>query len=244
MTHWTEDAACRGRMDEFFPDCETRGHVMRRAKALCLTCPVREVCLADAMERDDRYGIWGGLSSPDRKARREGLPIRNCAGCGLLFVRRSRLPICGGCGDVVSRTPVQPVSEAAAAADPRCGTPAGPGAHRRRGEQLCGPCRDARRAYDATRRRLHAVDPSKVRAAVSGAPVGPLTQLEKLQAARQLAASRLPHVEVARRLGCSPRTAARYLATARDEMTHPAEPPGRPSRTAAPTTGKEPASAA
>jgi WhiB family redox-sensing transcriptional regulator len=30
------------------------------AKALCLPCPLREVCLAGALERREPWGVWGG----------------------------------------------------------------------------------------------------------------------------------------------------------------------------------------
>jgi WhiB family transcriptional regulator, redox-sensing transcriptional regulator len=30
------------------------------AKALCQSCPVREACLAGALERREPWGVWGG----------------------------------------------------------------------------------------------------------------------------------------------------------------------------------------
>jgi WhiB family redox-sensing transcriptional regulator len=30
------------------------------AKAMCLTCPVRQECLAGALERREPWGVWGG----------------------------------------------------------------------------------------------------------------------------------------------------------------------------------------
>jgi len=33
---------------------------VERAKALCQTCPLREDCLAGALERREPWGVWGG----------------------------------------------------------------------------------------------------------------------------------------------------------------------------------------
>ena len=33
---------------------------VERAKALCQACPVREACLAGAVERAEPWGVWGG----------------------------------------------------------------------------------------------------------------------------------------------------------------------------------------
>lgn len=41
-----------------------------RMKALCTDCPIREKCLDDAMTRDERYGIWGALTTAERDAYR------------------------------------------------------------------------------------------------------------------------------------------------------------------------------
>jgi WhiB family redox-sensing transcriptional regulator len=31
-----------------------------RAKALCQDCPIRRACLADALDRGEPWGVWGG----------------------------------------------------------------------------------------------------------------------------------------------------------------------------------------
>lgn len=35
-------------------------HDVEVAKALCLSCPVRQECLAGALERAEPWGVWGG----------------------------------------------------------------------------------------------------------------------------------------------------------------------------------------
>ena len=33
---------------------------LERAKALCSECPIRRECLAEALEREEPWGVWGG----------------------------------------------------------------------------------------------------------------------------------------------------------------------------------------
>jgi hypothetical protein len=65
---WQDKAACAG-MDQsvFFP---VRGENVPRAKAICAGCPVRVECLEYAQANCEEFGIWGGLSSTERKEQR------------------------------------------------------------------------------------------------------------------------------------------------------------------------------
>lgn len=38
-----------------------------QGKEVCAVCPIREECLADAMLRRERYGLWGGLIPIERR---------------------------------------------------------------------------------------------------------------------------------------------------------------------------------
>ncbi|MFJ7909841.1 WhiB family transcriptional regulator [Kitasatospora sp. NPDC096204] len=40
----------------------------RRAKMFCAGCPVRTMCLELALERREKYGIFGGLNAAERAA--------------------------------------------------------------------------------------------------------------------------------------------------------------------------------
>lgn len=61
---WHADAACRGVDAEiFFPGSDEESGP---AKAVCSTCPVREICLFFAVKRGERYGVWGGLTERER----------------------------------------------------------------------------------------------------------------------------------------------------------------------------------
>ena len=48
----------------FYPG---KGESTRTAKAVCLACPVRTACLDAAVARDDKFGVWGGLSVRERR---------------------------------------------------------------------------------------------------------------------------------------------------------------------------------
>ena len=62
---WRSFAACRFvDSDVFFPQSDLFSN---RAKLICSTCPVREQCLAWAMVTDQRYGVWGGKTSRERR---------------------------------------------------------------------------------------------------------------------------------------------------------------------------------
>jgi WhiB family transcriptional regulator, redox-sensing transcriptional regulator len=62
---WHEQALCAQTDPEaFFPD---KGGSTRQAKQVCMRCPVRVQCLNYALENDERFGIWGGLSERERR---------------------------------------------------------------------------------------------------------------------------------------------------------------------------------
>lgn len=64
-TDWTTRAACRGSdPDALF----VQGAAQNRAKAVCLGCPVRAECLADALDNRVEFGVWGGLTERERRA--------------------------------------------------------------------------------------------------------------------------------------------------------------------------------
>ena len=67
---WREQAACRGaRIEVFFPG---RGETAGPARQVCAQCPVRQQCLEFAVSNRIVYGIWGGLTGPERRALQPG----------------------------------------------------------------------------------------------------------------------------------------------------------------------------
>jgi WhiB family transcriptional regulator, redox-sensing transcriptional regulator len=62
---WQDRALCAQTDPEaFFPE---KGGSTREAKRVCRGCEVRAECLEYALEHDERFGIWGGLSERERR---------------------------------------------------------------------------------------------------------------------------------------------------------------------------------
>jgi WhiB family redox-sensing transcriptional regulator len=62
---WQERSLCAQTDPEaFFPE---KGGSTREAKRICTGCEVRSECLEYALEHDERFGIWGGLSERERR---------------------------------------------------------------------------------------------------------------------------------------------------------------------------------
>ena len=62
---WQADALCAQTDPEaFFPE---KGGSTRDAKRICEGCDVRAQCLDYALQNDERFGIWGGLSERERR---------------------------------------------------------------------------------------------------------------------------------------------------------------------------------
>jgi WhiB family redox-sensing transcriptional regulator len=62
---WATAAACRGtNPDQLF----VRGAEQNKAKQLCAGCPVRTECLAEALDNQIEWGVWGGMTERERRA--------------------------------------------------------------------------------------------------------------------------------------------------------------------------------
>jgi WhiB family redox-sensing transcriptional regulator len=83
---WSQ-AACRGLPAEWWNpavDVERRQpstavvEAVERAKAICVGCSIRQVCLEWALRQNEWIGIWGGLGPGERrklKARLTAVPL-------------------------------------------------------------------------------------------------------------------------------------------------------------------------
>ena len=66
---WQTDSLCAQTDPEaFFPE---KGGSTRDAKKICTSCEVRSQCLEYALNNDERFGIWGGLSERERRKLRK-----------------------------------------------------------------------------------------------------------------------------------------------------------------------------
>lgn len=63
--NWVPSAICRGAQpDALF----VRGAAQHQAKKVCGACPVRTECLAEALDNEIEWGVWGGMTERERRA--------------------------------------------------------------------------------------------------------------------------------------------------------------------------------
>ena len=62
---WASRGACRSTdPDTLF----VQGAAQNRVKTVCMSCPVRTECLADALDNRIEFGVWGGMTERERRA--------------------------------------------------------------------------------------------------------------------------------------------------------------------------------
>jgi hypothetical protein len=57
MTEW-DKARCIGKQKLFFDDRQTS---IKKARLICLACPIRSECLDHALKYREAWGVWAGL---------------------------------------------------------------------------------------------------------------------------------------------------------------------------------------
>lgn len=69
VSPWREHARCRGEDPAIFhPENEEEDErASDAAREVCFRCPVREICLEHAISVREKHGVWGGLSSRERR---------------------------------------------------------------------------------------------------------------------------------------------------------------------------------
>ena len=69
MNMWVEDWAPRAACKQAQPDqLFVRGAAQNKAKQLCAGCPVKTECLAEALDNQIEWGVWGGMTERERRA--------------------------------------------------------------------------------------------------------------------------------------------------------------------------------
>lgn len=72
---WRSYAHCQGKETNlFYPEPGTKGAAeqTKAIKAFCALCKVSADCLKEAIETNEPYGVWGGLTPKERsKVRRQ-----------------------------------------------------------------------------------------------------------------------------------------------------------------------------
>jgi len=96
---WKDRGICAQTDPEiFYPE---KGGSTREAKRVCLGCDVRDQCLQYALDHDERFGIWGGLSQRERRRLKRGdltvlkppTPVGHCEVCDkALYSRKGGAP--------------------------------------------------------------------------------------------------------------------------------------------------------
>ena len=71
---WTEQSLCAGMEDTFFFGSSDPGvrpqytlADIKRARMLCVGCPVLRDCLTTSLQNKDEYGVFAGSTKNDRK---------------------------------------------------------------------------------------------------------------------------------------------------------------------------------
>jgi WhiB family transcriptional regulator, redox-sensing transcriptional regulator len=64
LSAWVSKARCRSTdFDELF----VRGAAQKKAAVICRNCPVIAECLADALDNQMEFGVWGGMTERQRR---------------------------------------------------------------------------------------------------------------------------------------------------------------------------------
>lgn len=58
---------CQNAPDLFFEFEQERSNSFLMARELCSLCPVKDLCLQYALDNDEPFGLWGGMSTHERR---------------------------------------------------------------------------------------------------------------------------------------------------------------------------------
>ena len=62
---WSQSAACKNADPDLL---FVQGAAQNKVKVICAGCKVRTECLADALDNQIEFGVWGGMTERERRA--------------------------------------------------------------------------------------------------------------------------------------------------------------------------------
>lgn len=66
MEDWYSEGVCRGVDPAIFYPENDNTKTTKNAISICKTCPVRMECLVHAIQNNECFGVWGGMSARSR----------------------------------------------------------------------------------------------------------------------------------------------------------------------------------
>ncbi|RSO40141.1 hypothetical protein DMH15_16100 [Streptomyces sp. WAC 06725] len=137
--------ACAADPEPFFGTTEQQ----RAAATVCATCPLIEACLTAALDAEERFGVWGGLTPTERHrlTHTDGTWIDDAgavrAACGTdigLKQHKARGEQCATCQQAHDERTASGRRARLIVEHAKGGTFYGYQLHLRLGEEACGPC--------------------------------------------------------------------------------------------------------
>lgn len=95
---WHTYAMCRSSDPEIF--YSTEQYHETTAVSICSRCPVKSQCRTWALEKDERFGTWGGLTESQRRRVGTRRTRSRCPGCKSYDIKElhGRHESCLSCG--------------------------------------------------------------------------------------------------------------------------------------------------
>jgi hypothetical protein len=131
--NWRDDALCATEAADGIDFFSDNPDDIAMAKAVCAECPVRRQCLSEALNNEDRFGVWGGADEdaiqlalsidkygkPSSKERLMVCPLCSSRDVATLVTQRTKRHLqCQNCNlDWWGRVPTQIVKINAEAED-------------------------------------------------------------------------------------------------------------------------------
>jgi len=142
---WVEDAVCASSDPEIWQPRKGESGKVRKAKAICATCPALSRCLDDAIDRNERHGVWGGLTTLERDEYRRLRPALRAEYAQAALARHD--------APIVAPEDDSPTNG--------CGTLAGYKRHISERTTTCAPCKAANAEYQREKRIARGATPRR-----------------------------------------------------------------------------------